>query len=349
MSFEYICCRTKSNMTDIKENVSLKPYNTFGIDVKARYFFRANNQEELRFVLENHRDCFPFMIMGGGSNILFTRDFNGLIVQPDLKGISILENDSEHCRVEVGAGVNWDDFVSWSVENNLGGIENLSLIPGSSGSSPIQNIGAYGAEAKDVIKNVKYLDLESFETVIISNPDCKFGYRDSIFKTQLKNRVVITSVVFILSHNPEFNIKYGNLQKEIEKRGVLTLKTVRDAVINIRRSKLPDPKSLGNAGSFFKNPVVEKDIVNKLKKQNEFMPVFPVSEEQAKISAGWLIEQCGWKGKRTGNAGVYDKQALILVNHGNASGAEIYDLAMKISDSVFERFGIKLETEVNIV
>ncbi len=336
-------------MIHIKENHSLKPYNTFGIDVKARYFFRANSLEELRDVLENHRDCFPFMIIGEGSNILFTRDFNGLIVQPAIMGISILEDDLEHCFVEVGAGENWDDFVRWSVESNLGGIENLSLIPGSTGSSPIQNIGAYGAEVKDVIKSVKYLDLESFETVVMSNPECNFGYRTSIFKTQLKNRMVITSVVFSLSHNPVFNTKYGNLQAEVEKMGGLNLEKVRNAVINIRRSKLPDPGILGNAGSFFKNPVVEAEIANKLKVQNDLLPLFPVSEEEAKIPAGWLIEQCGWKGKRIGSAGVYDKQALVLVNYGNASGAEIYDLAMKISDSVFDRFGIKLETEVNIV
>ena len=336
-------------MIHIKENHSLKPYNTFGIEVKARYFFRANSLEELKDVLENHRDCFPFMIIGEGSNILFTKDFNGLILQPAIKGINILEDDLEHCLVEVGAGENWDDFVRWSVESNLGGIENLSLIPGSTGSSPIQNIGAYGAEVKDVIKSVSYLDLESFEIVSIPSHKCNFDYRNSIFKTQLKNRVVITSVVFRLCHNPVFNTTYGNLQAEAEKMGGLNLERVRNAVINIRRSKLPDPVILGNAGSFFKNPVVEAAIANKLKDQYDLMPLFPVSEERTKIPAGWLIEQCGWKGKRKGNAGVHDKQALVLVNYGNAPGAEIYDLAIKISDSVLNRFGIKLEPEVNII
>ncbi len=336
-------------MIIIKENYSVKPHNTLGIDVKARYFTKTETLDELKEVLEGYREYFPFLIIGEGSNILFTRDFNGIIIQPAITGVTIIENDSEHCIVEVGAGENWDDFVNWSVENKLGGIENLSLIPGSAGSSPIQNIGAYGVEVKDVIHSVKYLDLETFETVTLLNHDCQFGYRNSIFKNHLKNRFVIYSVVFSLCHNPVFNTSYGNLQAEAEKSGELNLQTMRDAVIRIRRSKLPDPKVIGNAGSFFKNPVVEVALSDQIRVKYPQMPSYPVSEEFVKIPAGWLIEQCGWKGKRTGKAGVHEKQALVLVNYGDASGTDIYDLAMKIKDSVFTEFGIRLEPEVNII
>lgn len=336
-------------MVKIKENFSLKNYNTFGIDVKARYFVSAGNVEEIKEVLANHRDCFPFIIMGEGSNILFTKDFNGLIIQPALKGIKIIENDLENSIVEVGAGENWDDFVKWSVNSNLGGIENLSLIPGSTGSCPIQNIGAYGVEVKNVIERVNYLDLETFNKVSLSNSECEFDYRTSIFKSQLKNRVIITSVVFRLRHNPVFNVEYGNLQAEIEKTGNINLESIRNAVINIRRYKLPDPGILGNAGSFFKNPVIDTATAKELKKNYSSMPQFPVSEQWVKIPAGWLIEQCGWKGKRLGNAGVHNKQALVIVNYGNSSGEEILDISLRISDSVFSEFGIKLEPEVNII
>jgi UDP-N-acetylmuramate dehydrogenase len=336
-------------MIQIKENFSLKEHNTLGIDVKARYFVGTHNLDELKYVLGNHKECFPFYIMGGGSNILFTKDFNGIIIQPAIKGINILENDNKTCLVEVGAGENWDDFVAWAVNNELGGIENLSLIPGSTGSSPIQNIGAYGVEVKDVIKKVNFLDLETLELSSLMNHECQFDYRNSIFKNHLKNRIIITSVLFRLHHTPVFNLSYGNLQEEITKFGKPTLKAVREAVISIRRSKLPDPKEIGNAGSFFKNPVLDITIVKNLKDQYSAMPVFPVTDEWAKIPAGWLIEQCGWKGKRVGNAGVHDKQALVLVNFGNATGEELKDLAQQISDSVFSKFNILLEPEVNIV
>jgi UDP-N-acetylmuramate dehydrogenase len=330
-------------MVHIKENFSLKQYNTFGIDVKARYFTRVESLEQLKEVLEARRDCFPFYIMGGGSNILFTKDYNGIIIQPAIKGINVIDDDLEQSVIEVGAGEKWDDFVIWAVENNLGGIENLSIIPGSTGSSPIQNIGAYGAEVKDVIERVNYLDLETFELVSLANNECHFGYRSSIFKNQLKNRAVVTSVVFRLRHNPVFNISYGNLREVTEKMGDIKLETVRNAVIHIRMSKLPDPELLGNAGSFFKNPVVEASIALQLKDRHNSMPLFPVSDDLIKIPAGWLIEQCGWKGKRAGNAGVHEKQALVLVNYGNASGDEIRNLAWLIRDSVFSTFDILLE------
>ena len=335
-------------MVTIEENFPLRQYNTLGINVSARYFARAENLGEIKEVL-THRECFPFYIIGGGSNILFTRDYNGLILQPAIKGIKITGNDHEQCMVEVGAGENWDDFVMWAVSNNLGGIENLSLIPGSTGSSPIQNIGAYGVEVKDVIEKVNYLDLETFELTSLSNSECNFGYRNSIFKTHLKNKVIITSVIFRLKHYPEYNITYGNLQEEIEKTGDISLERIRDAVIHIRRSRLPDPAIIGNAGSFFKNPVVDKIKAGEIEEQYDSMPSFPVSETQVKIPAGWLIEKCGWKGKRAGNAGVHEKQALVLVNYGNATGEEIKNLAMEIKESVFSRFMIQLEPEVNIV
>ena len=282
-------------MSLIKENVPLKNLNTFGIDVRARYFTRAGSVEELKQVLEHNRNFFPFMVIGGGSNILFTSDYNGLIIQPAIKGIEIIENNHEHCLVEVGAGEDWDDFVSWSVENNLGGVENLSLIPGSTGSSPIQNIGAYGTEIKDVVEKVNYLDLETFEMISINNRDCHFGYRTSIFKNQLKNRVIITSVIFRLKHHPLFNTSYGNLHAETIRLGKISLVTIRNAVINIRRSKLPDPKLLGNAGSFFKNPVVDLPAFERLKAAYPGLVAFP-DKDGMKLAAGWLIEQAGWKG-----------------------------------------------------
>ncbi len=336
-------------MVLIRRDLSLKRFNTFGIDVKASYFARAESIEEIVELLEDHRHYFPFYVIGGGSNILFTKNFGGLILQPAIKGINIIDNGPEHCIVETGAGENWDDFVRWAVENNLGGIENLSFIPGSTGSSPIQNIGAYGVEVKDVIERVNYLDLETLQFFSLSNSECDFGYRSSIFKNKLKNRVIITSVVFKLLHHPVLNTAYGNLQEEINRMGRADLCTVRNAVISIRKLKLPDPELTGNAGSFFKNPVIDAGSARELKERYHNMPVFPVSDDRTKIPAGWLIEQCGWKGKRFGNAGVHDKQALVLINCGNASGIEIMDLALKIKDSVFSQFGIKLETEVNIL
>ncbi len=336
-------------MTQINENYSLKKYNTFGVDVKARYFATPQSIQEIIDILENKRECFPFMIIGEGSNILFTRDFNGLVLKPAIRGIKIISSDREHCYAEVGAGENWDEFVHWAVESNLAGVENLSLIPGSAGSSPIQNIGAYGAEVSDIIEKVNYLDLETLEIKSLPAGECHFGYRTSIFKYQLKNRIVITSVIFRLNTAHIYNTTYGNLQEEVEKMGDLSLATVRQAVINIRNSKLPDPKIIGNAGSFFKNPVLGKEVACKIRQNYSSMPFYNLPGDLVKIPAGWLIEQCGWKGKKTGNAGVHDKQALVLVNHGNATGMEIKELAGKIMESVYEKFSIRLEPEVNII
>jgi UDP-N-acetylmuramate dehydrogenase len=336
-------------MLTIKENFPLKRYNTMGIKVNARYFARTESLEEIKEVLINHREYFPFYIIGGGSNILFTKNYNGLILQPDIKGIRIIENDGTHCIVEAGAGENWDDFVQWSVDNGLGGLENLSLIPGSVGSSPIQNIGAYGVEVKDVIDKVNYLDLETLDMVSILNSGCHFEYRDSVFKNHLKSRIIIISVVFRLKHHHVFNTSYGNLQEEIEKTGEISLKTIRNAVIHIRRSKLPDPGDIGNSGSFFKNPVIDHLKAEEIKRRYNAMPSFPVNGGLVKIPAGWLIEKCGWKGKRVGNAGIHEKQALVIVNYGNATGQEIKNLAMQVSESVYSEFQIRLEPEVNIL
>ncbi len=336
-------------MAEIKENYPLGHFNTMGINVNARYFAQARSIDEIKEILDNHRDCFPFYIIGGGSNILFTKDYNGLILQPAIKGINILEENLENTVIEAGAGENWDEFVEWTVKRGLGGIENLSLIPGSVGSSPIQNIGAYGTEVREVVERVNYLDLKTLKMVSLPNRECNFGYRDSIFKNHLKNRTIITSVVFRLNRHPVFNTSYGNLQAEIDKHGSISLERIRNAVIEIRRSKLPDPAELGNAGSFFKNPVVESARAQAIREEYEEMPSFPVDESFTKIPAGWLIEQCGWKGKKTGNAGVHEKQALVLVNYGDATGREIADLAEKISRSVFSKFKIELETEVNII
>jgi UDP-N-acetylmuramate dehydrogenase len=336
-------------MVTIIEKFPLKQYNTMGIDVYARYFARVRDLGELREVLVNYRKYFPFYIIGGGSNILFTGNYNGLILQPDIKGISIIDNNLEDCVIEAGAGECWDDFVKWAVEKNLGGIENLSLIPGSVGSGPIQNIGAYGAEIKDVIERVNYLDLETLRPASLTRNQCHFEYRNSIFKNTLKYRIIITSVVFRLKHHPVYNTAYGNLQEEIEKAGGISLERIRNAVISIRKSKLPDPAELGNAGSFFKNPVVEPALAEKIRKIYDTMPYYQAGDNMIKIPAGWLIEKCGWKGKRVGEAGVHKNQALVLVNYGNATGAEIRDLAIQISESVFSKFQIRLECEVNIV
>ncbi|TVR69934.1 MAG: UDP-N-acetylmuramate dehydrogenase [Marinilabiliales bacterium] len=336
-------------MNSIKENYPLKSHNTFGVDVKTRFFSSPGSIEEIVSLLENNRECFPFMIIGEGSNILFTKDFNGLIVKPALKGIEVIDNNREHCLVQVGAGEIWDEFVEWAVVNNLGGVENLSLIPGSVGSSPIQNIGAYGAEVRDVIEKVNYLDLETFDLKSASASECNFEYRSSIFKTHLRNKTVITSVVFRLSHFHKINTTYGTLNEEVGKTGVSDIRAIRNAVIKIRNSKLPDPKITGNAGSFFKNPVVRTDVADRISESHKAMPSYTLPGNMVKLPAGWLIEQCGWKGRKVGNAGIHEKQALVLVNHGNASGMEIKELAGKISESVFEKFGITLEPEVNIV
>ena len=287
--------------------------------------------------------------MGSGSNILFTSDFKGIILCPEIGGIKIEEQDQENVLISAGAGVNWDNLVEWTVNKGFGGLENLSLIPGLVGATPVQNIGAYGVEVKDTIEKVRAVSIEDGAIAEFNNNDCRFEYRNSIFKGKIKGKYLVTRVYYRLTSNPLLKLDYGSLNDEIKKLGDVTLKNVRQAVINIRRSKLPDPKIIGNAGSFFKNPVVSSSAAENLKKMYPQMPAYKDQSGGIKLAAGWLIDQCGWKGKRIGDAGVHDKQALVLVNLGKANGKEIYNLSEEIKKSVWEKFSIELEREVEVV
>ena len=344
-------CRKLLIMFRLSENISLKDYNTFGIDANARYFLTIESSDDLIDFFNSNSDLpkEERLILGGGSNLLFTSDFNGLIIYPDVHGIRIISESDQEVEVEVGAGEIWDDFVALCVEKGWGGTENLSLIPGNVGAVPVQNIGAYGAEAESIITNVKGIDLDTLEKKNINGNECNFEYRNSIFKTQLKGKFVVTSVVFRLQKNPSFVLTYGVLKTELDRVGEVNLKSVRNAVISIRESKLPDPKEIGNAGSFFKNPVVDKGVAENIEQKNGGVPVYPVGKEKVKIAAGWLIEMAGWKGRSSGNVAVYNKQALVIVNKGNATGSEIYRFSMKIQEDVYSKFGIELEPEVNII
>ena len=337
-------------MAELLENYSLKKHNTFGIEAKARYFFRFSSTEEISTFMQNNEIAnTSYLILGGGSNMLFTEDFDGLILHPDIKGIELLDEDEDSVLLRVGCNEEWDEFVGWAVDNNLYGIENLSLIPGVVGAAPVQNIGAYGVEAKEVIENVEAISIESKQPVVFSNMHCEFDYRNSVFKKEYKNLFIITHVQFRLKKKAELKVHYGAISKELEAYDEVNLKNIREVIIKIRESKLPDPEELGNAGSFFKNPVVDKEKADALKEKYENMPVYKVNDSETKIAAGWLIEQCDWKGKRFGDAGVHKDQALVLVNHGNAKGYEILKLANDIRKSVLFKFGIKLEMEVNAI
>lgn len=329
----------------------LKQHHTFGNSVAARYFFEFTETEDLQLFLSTSKlwQENELLILGEGSNLLFVENFPGLIIYPNIPGIRISHEDRNHVWLEAGAGVNWDQLVDYAVFHRWGGLENLSLIPGKVGASAVQNIGAYGMEIQDRVDSVNGFDLETMKEYSISGSDCQFAYRDSIFKHQLKNRFVITSTVFKLDKFPEFILNYGSLKTEVEKLGHISLRNIRQAVINIRESKLPDPAVLGNAGSFFKNPVVETQQAEQLLSQFSTMPHYPSTSGHTKLAAGWLIEQCGWKGFRRGDAGVHEKQALVLVNYGNATGREIYDLSEEIKQSVKEKFGVGLEREVNVI
>jgi len=337
-------------MCEIKENFSLKKYNTFGIDVKSSFFVSCSSVQELvRFFNSHDLAELPLMILGGGSNVLFTKDFEGFVIQPAIKGIELINENNQSVWLRVGAGEDWDEFVSYCVEHNWGGIENLSLIPGNVGTCPIQNIGAYGVEVKDVITKVETLEIATLNKYSFLNNECHFGYRDSIFKKVLKGKHIITNVTFKLTKQPEFNIEYGNLREALKSCQNVDLKSIRDAVIEIRESKLPKPEEVGNAGSFFKNPMVHKDLLEKLKVGYADIPYYILDDKLVKIPAGWLIEKAGWKGKVIGNTGVHDKQALVLINLGNARGSEVIQLANHIQESVKKQFGIDLEMEVNII
>lgn len=337
----------------VQQNYSLKKDNTFGLDVYAAYCSEFRSRGELHQLLENYKIPSK-MILGGGSNILFTKNYDGLVLRNTIPGIEIIRQDEDHVYVKVGAGVRWHDFVMYCVERNFGGVENLSLIPGNVGASPMQNIGAYGVEIKDVFYELEAFDLDEKNVRFFSANECEFGYRESVFKKKLKNQFAILDVTYRLNKNPSFNISYGAIEKELKEMNVenLNIKAISAAVIRIRSSKLPDPKVIGNAGSFFKNPVINKNSLTSIQKDlppGLNIPFYEIDEDHFKIPAGWLIEQCGWKGYRKGDAGCYDKQALVLVNYGNALGKEIYDLSEEIKISVMGKFEIELEREVNII
>jgi len=337
---------------EILKDYSLKSLNTFGLNVDAKYFTKVASLVGIREIAEFIEiKKLPYLFIGGGSNILFTKDFNGLVIKIDLRGIEIIDEDAQHVFVKAASGENWDEFVRYCVNHNYGGIENLSLIPGSVGASPIQNIGAYSVEMKDFFYEVEFYDLTDDSVKNFKKGDCHFGYRSSIFKNELKGKVVILSVTFRLNKKPFFKTDYGVIKDELKKLGVkeLTAKAIREAVINIRRRKLPDTDIIGNAGSFYKNPVVTAEKHNEIKSAFPSLVSFPQSDGTYKLAAGWLIEQCGWKGKRVRDAGVHDKQALVLVNYGNATGEDILELSEKIKSSVYEKFGVELEREVNVV
>lgn len=333
-------------------SISLKPYNTFGVDVNCREIIPFGSVEELRDVLKGlHKTQTGFMVLGGGSNMLFTKDYPGTVLLNRIKGISVITENSDESVVEAGSGEVWHELVLYCVDHGLGGIENLSLIPGCVGAAPIQNIGAYGVELKDVFESLTAMDIRSGEIREFTGDECGFGYRDSVFKGELKGRYIITSLKLRLSRKPFVNTTYGAIGQVLKERGISSpgIKDVSDAVIHIRSSKLPDPKVLGNSGSFFKNPVVGRQFYFRLQNNFPEMPRFLVDDDHVKIPAGWLIEHCGFKGKRYGNTGCHEKQALVIVNYGNATGSEIYKHARRVIKAVKEKFEIELETEVNIL
>jgi len=334
---------------NIQENISLKEYNTFGIDVNAKRFVSITSVYQLQQLIKEEKDIF---LISGGSNMLLTKDIETLVVHINFKGISIDQQNHNDVYITVNAGENWHEFVLWCVSLNYGGLENLSLIPGNVGTCPIQNIGAYGVEVKDTITKVEAIEIKTGKLVSFSAEECQFGYRNSIFKNKAKGKYILTSVSFKLTkNNHKLNTSYGAIESELSSKGITnpTIKDISDAVITIRQSKLPDPKEIGNSGSFFKNPVISKEHFEKLQKNYPNIPSYVISDTEIKVPAGWLIEQSGFKGKRFGNYGVHEKQALVLVNYGDASGKEIYELAQKIQRTIKDTFDINLEIEVNII
>lgn len=348
----------------IQQHISLKPYNTFGMDVQARYFASFADGGDLVALLAKAPSV-PRMILGGGSNILFTGNYDGLVLKNEVMGIETVAEDEDYTYVRVGSGENWHRFVLHCIAANLGGVENLSLIPGCVGASPMQNIGAYGVEIKEVFQDLEAFHLSDGTIERFSLNDCAFGYRESVFKNKYKGQFAILHVTFRLRKQPIFHTTYGAIEQELERMGVteLSLRAISDAVIHIRTSRLPDPQRIGNAGSFFKNPVVSAEEYTRLHAEYPALPAYPAAQEAyvgagdapdlapgaMKLAAGWLIEQCGWKGYRKGDAGVHERQALVLVNYGNATGKEVYDLSQEVLESVKGKFGVTLEREVNVI
>jgi UDP-N-acetylmuramate dehydrogenase len=341
-------------LINIQENISLKTLHSFGIDVSARYFatfHQVDALDELYAFTKNNKSPMESLILGGGSNLLFTKNFDGLLLKNQIKGISLVKEDADFVYLKAGAGESWHGFVQYCISKSLGGVENLSLIPGNVGASPMQNIGAYGVEIKDVFEELEAWHLKDRKLVRFGLKDCAFGYRESVFKMQFKNQFAITSVTYKLRKQPVFNVSYGAIQQELEQMGVqqLSIANVSQAVINIRTSKLPDPALIGNAGSFFKNPTVHPEVFQQLQQAFPSIVGYHLPDGSVKLAAGWLIEQCGFKGFRKGDAGCYDKQALVLVNYGNASGADIFELSENIIAAVQKKFTVLLEREVNIL
>ena len=333
-------------------NQSLKKYNTFGIDVTASHFQEITSTTQLKSVIKENNTALPLFVLSGGSNMLLTKNVDALVLHINTKGIAIIKEDDDFLWIEAQAGEVWHEFVLHTIALNLGGLENLSLIPGKVGSSPIQNIGAYGVEIKDTFDSLQALNLDTLEIETFTNTQCAFGYRESVFKNNLKNKYIITSVVFKLKKAPHtLHTSYGAIQQELDTQNIQnpTIKDVSNAVIAIRQSKLPDPKEIGNSGSFFKNPIISKDFYNQLLEENADIPHYIVNETQVKVPAGWLIEHAGLKGFRKGDAGVHTKQALVLVNYGLATGQELIDMAKYVQATVLEKFGITIEPEVNII
>ena len=333
----------------ILNNISLKEYNTFGVECYAKRFVSIESFYQLQQLLKNEHDVF---LISGGSNMLLTKNIDKLVVLINIKGISIDQENENAVHLTVNSGENWHEFVLWCISQDFGGLENLSLIPGNVGTCPIQNIGAYGVEVKDTITKVEVLEIETGKLVTFSNADCNFGYRNSIFKNESKGTYVLTAVSFRLTKKThQLNTSYGAIETALQEQNISnpTIKNISDAVISIRKSKLPDPKEIGNGGSFFKNPVISKTQFLELQKEYPKIPSYRISNTEVKVPAGWLIEQADFKGKRFGDFGVHEKQALVLVNYGNASGKEIHELAQKIQETILTKFGIPLEIEVNII
>ncbi|KFF09639.1 UDP-N-acetylmuramate dehydrogenase [Flavobacterium hydatis] len=336
---------------EIQSQFSLKNHNTFGIEAKAKQFVAVHSIDELKKVLEENKNQAKF-ILGGGSNMLLTKDIDALVIHIDLKGKKIVDEDDDFVWVESQAGETWHDFVLWTIEQDFGGLENMSLIPGNVGTTPVQNIGAYGTEIKDTFVSCQAMNIETQAIRTFTHAECNFGYRESIFKHEVKDQYIITSVTYKLTkRNHKINTSYGDITAELAKNNITNpkLKDVSNAVIAIRQSKLPDPKELGNSGSFFKNPILLKSDFEKIHQKFPEMKYYDVSETEVKVPAGWLIEQAGFKGKRFGDAGIHKNQALVLVNYGNATGQEILAISKDIQKTVFEKFGIHIEAEVNVI
>ncbi len=336
----------------IQKDIQLKPFNTFGIEATAKYFIEVSSIEQLQEILQNpDYQSTERLILGGGSNMLLTKDFEGLVIKIAIKGFEVVNENEDNIWLKVGAGVVWHDLVLQCVNQNYAGMENLSLIPGTVGAAPMQNIGAYGIEIKEIFEELQALEIATGEIKTYDKTSCSFGYRESIFKHEAKGKYIILNVTFKLNKRPTFHIEYGAIKDTLGEMGIseMSIKAISDAVIHIRQSKLPNPAEIGNAGSFFKNPEIPNSQFEALKAQFPTIPSYPVSDTSTKVPAGWLIEQAGWKGQRFGNVGVHAKQALVLVNYGGGKGEEIKDLSQKIQASVKEKFGIQLSVEVNFI